>query len=200
MLEKLTPFKKETEIIRIISCHSLFVSLNISEYLSFSDVLRGIKEDHWHEKGQSFQKRNHYELIRPKEASVGIEINSLCWHNISGKAAVCWYLVHCQMPAYSYSTLILACANYLLPKNFRKNNNTLFSLWRVFFWKQNSFLLVWLLLIFISLAVSTVALFTCVFTELVYDALAPWKKKKIRASCNLFLFCFIFFKCYCFCL
>ena len=29
------------------------------------------------------------------------------------------------------------------------------------------------LLIFVSLAVSTVALFTCVFTELVYDALAP---------------------------
>ena len=27
-------------------------------------------------------------------------------------------------------------------------------------------------------AVSTVALFTGVFTELVYDALSPWKKKK----------------------
>ena len=47
-----------------------------------------------------------------------------------------------------------------------------------------------MLLIFISLAVSTVALFSCVFTELVYDALAPWKKKKIRMSCNLFIFIF----------
>ena len=42
------------------------------------------------------------------------------------------------------------------------------------------------------MAVSTVALFTGVFTELVYDALAPWKKKKIRASCNLF-FIFVSF-------
>ena len=50
------------------------------------------------------------------------------------------------------------------------------------------------------LALSTVALFTGVFTELVYDALAPLKKKKNRTSCNLFLFCFVRFKCYCFCL
>ena len=46
----------------------------------------------------------------------------------------------------------------------------------------------------------TVALFTCVFTELVYDALTPCKKKKIKTSCNLFLLCFVHFKCYCFCL
>ena len=32
------------------------------------------------------------------------------WTN-SNKAAVCWYLVHCQMHAYSYSTLISAYAN-----------------------------------------------------------------------------------------
>ena len=40
---------------------------------------------------------------------------------------VCWYLVHRQTCTCSYSTLILGCANYLLPKNFAKNSNpTLF--------------------------------------------------------------------------
>ena len=48
-------------------------------------------------------------------------------------------------------------------------------------------------------AVSTVALFTSVFTDLAYDALAPCTKKKIITSCNLFLLCFVRFKCYCFC-
>ena len=53
-----------------------------------------------------------------------------------------------------------------------------YPLWKVFFLKQNSFLLLWLLLIFVSRAVSTVALFAGVFTKPVYDALSPWKKKK----------------------
>ena len=73
---------------------------------------------------------------------------------------------------------------------------------KAFFLKQNSVLLL-LLLIFVSLAVFTVALFTGVFIELAYDALALWKKKRIRTSCNLFFlffFCFVCFKCYCFCL
>ena len=64
---------------------------------------------------------------------------------------------------------------------------------KAFFLKQNSVLLL-LLLIFVSLAVFTVALFTGVFIELAYDALALWKKKRIRTSCNLFfLFFFVSF-------
>ena len=41
------------------------------------------------------------------------------------------------------------------------------------------------------LALSTVALFTGVFTELVYDALAPLKKKKIEQI--VIYFCFVLF-------
>ena len=113
------------------------------------------------------------------------------------KAAVCWYLVHCQMRADSYSMLILVRPNLLLTKHFPKKTNPFFVVKKNFL-KQNSFLLLWLLLIFVSLALSTVALFTGSFTELAYDALAPWKKKKITSG-NLFLFCFVRFKC-CFCL
>ena len=65
-----------------------------------------------------------------------------------------------------------------MSKNFTKNNNTLFWLWTVFFLKQNSFLLLWLLLIFVPIAVSTVALFAGVFTELVYDILSALKEEE----------------------
>ena len=42
-----------------------------------------------------------------------------------------------------------------------------FPLWSVFFLKQNSFLLLWLLLISVSLELSTVAWFTGVFVSLI---------------------------------
>ena len=99
-------------------------------------------------------------------------------------------LVYCQARAYSYSTPILAHVNNSWLKISQKIM-TFFSFWMFFFLKQSSFLLLWLLLIFVSLAVSTVALFTGVFTELVYDALAPWKKKKIRTI--VIYFCFVSF-------
>ena len=98
----------------------------------------------------------------------------------------------CKMFYFVWSLLIVILVNHHWLKIWQKTIIPFFFIVKVFFWKQNSFLLLWLLLIFISLAVSTVALFTGVFTELVYDALSPWKKKKIRASCNLF-FIFVSF-------
>ena len=49
------------------------------------------------------------------------------------KAAVCWYLVHRQADACSYSTLILTCANSFLTGNFIVNYNTHFFIRKVIF-------------------------------------------------------------------
>ena len=67
------------------------------------------------------------------------------------------------------------------------------------FWVRVQLQLLWLLLIFASSAVSTVVLFTGIFTDFVW-CISVLKEEKIRTSCNLFLFCFVHFKCYCFCL
>ena len=106
----------------------------------------------------------------------------------------------CEMFYFVWSLLIIIIVNHYWLKFSQKTIPLLFIV-KAFFLKQNSVLLL-LLLIFVSLAVFTVALFTGVFIELASDALALWKKKRIRTSCNLFIyfFCFVCFKCYCFCL
>ena len=109
----------------------------------------------------------------------------------------------CGMFYFVWSLLIIILVHHYWLKISQKTVITFFLIVKIFFLKQNSFLHLWLLLIFVSLAVFTVALFTGVFIELAYDALALWKKKRIRTSCNLFFlffFCFVCFKCYCFCL
>ena len=60
-----------------------------------------------------------------------------------------------------------------------------------FFLKTSFLFLWWLLLIFLTLAVSTVFLFTCVFNESVYDTLVPWKKKNYERP--LLSFCLVWF-------
>ena len=94
----------------------------------------------------------------------------------------------CEMFYFVWSLIIIILVHHYWLKISQKTVITFFFIVKVFFLKQNSFLHLWLLLIFVSLAVFTVALFTGDFTELVYNALAPWKKKKIRTSCNLFIF------------
>ena len=101
-----------------------------------------------------------------------------------------------EMFYFVWFLLIIILVNHDWLKISQKTIIPFFFIVKLFFLKKNSFLLLWLLLIFVSVAVSTVALFTCVFTELAYDALAPWKKKKIRMSC--IFFCFVRFKCCCF--
>ena len=97
----------------------------------------------------------------------------------------------CEMFYFVWSLLVIILVNHYWLKFSQKTIIPFFFIVKVFFLKQNPFLLSWLLLIFVSLAVFTVALFTCVFTELVYDALAPWKKKKIRTI--VIYFCFVSF-------
>ena len=100
----------------------------------------------------------------------------------------------CEMFYFVWSLLIIILVHHYWLKISQKTVITFFFIVKVFFLKQNSFLHLWLLLIFVSLAVFTVALFTGVFIELAYDALALWKKKRIRTSCNLFfLFFFVSF-------
>ena len=110
------------------------------------------------------------------------------------KAAVCWYLVHRQTCACSYSTLILAYANYLLTENFTQKKNILFFHREGFFLKRFSFLLLWLLLIFFSLTVSPVVLFAYTFNEPVYGEFSPWRKKNYERLMDYELFfCFVSF-------
>ena len=91
---------------------------------------------------------------------------------------VCWYLVHCQMHTCSYSTLILACRNYLLTKNSTKNNNTLFFIVKGFFLKTkfiSGFMIVVDLRFFRIIRCCFVFWrfhWTCLW------CLVPWKKKK----------------------
>ena len=47
------------------------------------------------------------------------------------------------------------------------------------------------MLIFVSSVVPTVALFTCVFTGLVYDGISAFKEEKIRRV--VIYFCFVLF-------
>ena len=49
-----------------------------------------------------------------------------------------------------------------------------------------------MIVVLFSLAVSTFALFTCVFTQPVYEVLPPWKKKK-HYERPVLSFCFISF-------
>ena len=101
---------------------------------------------------------------------------------------ICSNLGRCLLIPCSLSDgrILLFNANYWL-KISHKTIIPFFSLWRFFFLKQNSFLLLW------SSFLSSIH--CCFvywrFTELVYDTLAPWKKKKIRTSCNYF--CFVSF-------
>ena len=113
---------------------------------------------------------------------------------------VCWYLVHCQMHTCSYSTLILACRNYLLTKNSTKNNNTLFFIVKGFFLKTK-FIAALMIAVNLDLFNSIHCCFVYLhFHWTFYHALVPWKKKKTRMTCYLFLLSFVRFKYYCFCL
>ena len=63
-----------------------------------------------------------------------------------------------------------------MTENVTKNNDAHFSSWRYFSLK--SFISGLIIVALFSLAVSTFALFTCSFTQPVYEVLPPWKKKK----------------------
>ena len=52
------------------------------------------------------------------------------------------------------------------------------------FYLKTSFIFALMIVIFFSLAVSTVVLFTCVFSKPVYDILVHSKKKKLWTTCT----------------
>ena len=125
-----------------------------------------------------------------------------------------WKVDGCQSnlhvrPQFVDTLFIVRRAHTLIQRSFQRvqTNNWLkisyTTIIPIFFIVKGFFLktkFISAFMIFVSSAVSTVTFFAGVFTELVYDTLAPWKKKEKRTCCNLFLFCFLRFKCYCFCL
>ena len=133
---------------------------------------------------------------------------NISWWKVAEKRIYLFSKGHSLLTPFSLSDtcIILFNANFsafklIIDQEFHKKQYPYFHC-EVFFLKKNSFLLLWLLLIFLSLAASTVALFTGIFTELAwpFTEFALWKEEKVRMSCNSFLFSFVRFKCYCFCL